>query len=247
MTGRARRSAARWAGVVAVCWAVAAAAPAAAITAAAPAAAPGQPDLATTACGGVGVVVDFAGLGADGLRGCAPLAPGETITALEAVQGAGLSVEGTAQWGTAFLCRIDGRPSTTEEISLPDGTLVRETCTRTPSQHAYWSLWFAGADHATDVWGYATTGASDLVVRAGDVVGLVFTTGEQAAAPSVTTALARAGDLPDGWSDREPAATAPGETGPEAGPAGPGVVPLLAVGLVLVGAVGATVVARRRR
>ncbi|SDD03063.1 hypothetical protein SAMN05216410_2671 [Sanguibacter gelidistatuariae] len=223
-------------------------------------------------CDGVSVVVDFGALSADGIRGCAPLAPDASVSALEAVLAAGVSVEGTTQWGTAFVCRVDGRPGAAEEIQVPDGGTVRESCSRTPSQQAYWSLWHAdghadGHGGGVGEWLYATTGAGDLTVTAGDVVGLVFTTGLQAAtAPSLPTSLARSGDLPGGWVDREPPGTDPGEpdgtasTGTASTPAAPGdqptgdsggqgagLVPLLAVGILLAGGVGAAVVARRRR
>lgn len=222
------------------------------------------------ACAGVSVVVDFGGLGAPGVRGCAEVESGETMTALDAVLAAGVSVEGTAQWGTAFVCRVDGRPGAEEDIALPDGQTLRESCARTPSQRAYWSLWHADAE--ASAWRYATTGAGDLDLGAGNVVALVFTTGPDAAiSPSVQPAQARSGELPGGWTDRPPASQTPADAGsadraesttsadltdadptdnasPQAGAeTGVGRVPVVAVGLILVGGAGAVVVSRRRR
>ena len=191
------------------------------------------------ACEGVSVAIDFGGLGAPGVRGCAEVDPGETVTALDAVRAADVSIEGTAQWGTAFVCRVDGRPAAEEDIELSDGETLREGCARTPSQRAYWSLWHADESE----WRYATSGASELELGAGSVVALVFTTGsDEAISPSLEPAEARSGDLPGGWNDRPPAPQTPSEAGTagradsttSADPSAAGWVPLAAVGLILV-------------
>ena len=221
-------------------------------------------------CAGVSVAVDFGALDAPGLRGCAPLEADATISGLDALLAAGVRIEGTAQWGTSFICRVDDRPGAGEDVPLPDGQTVRESCARTPSQQAYWSLW-----HTSDTdWHYASTGASGLDLRIGDAVALVFTTGSQAATePAVTPAQIRSGEVPSGWVDRVvdgqpqvPEGTGAGETPETTVPdglppsgdagdagadadtgAGPGIVPIAALALVLVGVVAAAVVARRRR
>lgn len=213
-------------------------------------------------CAGVSVVVDFGGLGAPGVLGCAEAEPGETVTALDAVMAAGVSVEGTAQWGTAFVCRVDGRPGAEEDITVADGQTLRESCARTPSQRAYWSLWHADESE----WRYATAGASDLDLSAGGVVALVFTTGPDAAAePALEPAQARSGEVPSGWTDRRPTSqtsadavsaddadsttsahstdTASLEDGAATGVG----VPVVAVGVIVVGGAGAVAVSRRRR
>ena len=231
---------------------------------------------AAAACAGVSVVVDFGALGAPAVRGCVTLESQSAVSGVDALVAAGLSIEGTAQWGTAFICRVDGRPGAEEDIPLPDGQTLRESCARTPSQQAYWSLWHADGTE----WRYATTGASDLDLGAGDVVALVFTTGpEVATAPDALPAQARSGELPSGWTDlatgtashvedaqtstpgpdASSPTTATSSDSQEVGPAAPtsaadsttstgvGLVPVAALVLVLLGGAGAAVVARRRR
>ncbi|WP_066462160.1 hypothetical protein [Sanguibacter suarezii] len=258
-------------------------------TASATATATGTAPSEVEPCGGVSIIVDFGALDAPGVRGCAPVESRDSVSGLDALVAAGVSIEGTAQWGTAFVCRVDGRPGAEEDIVLPDGQLVRESCARTPSQQAYWSLWHADQSE----WRYATTGVGDLDLAAGDTLALVFTTGPQAAAaPEVLPEQVRSGDLPEGWTDRTPAGSvatddsptgdSPTDDSPTGGspadgsptgdsptsdaptsddptsdrasdassgasPTGVGIVPVVAIGLVLCGGVGAAVVARRRR
>lgn len=238
-------------------------------TASATATATGTAPSEVEPCDGVSVIVDFGALDAPGVRGCAPVESRDSVSGLDALVAAGVSIEGTAQWGTAFVCRVDGRPGAEEDIVLPDGQLVRESCARTPSQQAYWSLWHADQSE----WRYATTGIGDLDLAAGDTLALVFTTGPQAATtPEVLPEQVRSGDLPEGWTDRTPAGSVTADGSPTgdsptgdaptsdaptsdrasdassgASPTGVGLVPVVAIGLVLCGGVGAAVVARRRR
>jgi hypothetical protein len=77
---------------------------------------------------GVTVIVDDQGLGAGKVYvGCAL---GEQADGVEALQNAGFALEGTAGYGLAFICRIDGEPTPTET-----------PCTTTPGGGAYWSYW----------------------------------------------------------------------------------------------------------
>ena len=212
------------------------------------------PMAAAAPCAGVSVVVDAGALGAPGVRGCAPLRSESSLSGLDALTAAGLSIEGTAQWGTAFVCRVDDRPGAQEDIPLPDGTTVRERCDRTPSALAYWSVWQSdGAE-----WRYAATGVSDLDLGSGDALALVFTTGPQAAAPPpIPPAQAQSGELPDGWTDLAPAVTASATVEPQEAEAsgtssrpttsGSRLLPLAAVVLIVLGGAGAAGVARRRR
>jgi hypothetical protein len=59
--------------------------------------------------------------------GCAP---GEQANGVEALQDAGFQLEGTANYGLAFICRIDGEPTPAET-----------PCITTPGGDAYWSYW----------------------------------------------------------------------------------------------------------
>lgn len=230
-------------------------------------AAPG-PAAAAPGCAGVSVVVDFAALGAPGLRGCAttPPEPGTGLTGLDALRAADVAVEGTAQWGDAFVCRVEGRPGPTEDVVVDGARTVRAACVRTPPQDASWSVWTATEGEG---WQYASVGVTDLALTGTDALGLVFSTGDGAPQPpGMTPDLARSGALPTGWEDRPPATDpagastgsdpaddgAPEATGaggtadaePGAG-GGPGVVPLLALAVVAVGAALAVRTARRGR
>jgi hypothetical protein len=201
----------------------------------------------TPRCEGVTVVVDLGPLATADDAGSVGCAPGrEPLSASSALDAAGVDVTGTAQWGAAFVCRVDGRPAADEDVTIPGGDVVRETCARTPSELAYWSVW-----HATDAtaWTYATVGVTDLRLAPGDVLGLSFATGSaEPSGPDLPPASARAGDLPPGWAPR-PVPPADDERDVTSSTARAGtsfpVVPVLA--LVVVGLLGAVVVARGRR
>lgn len=212
------------------------------------------------ACEGVLVVVDTAALPPSGdgpAAGSVGCAPGDASTTegadgLEVLEGAGIRVDGTAQWGAAFVCRVDGRPGPSEEIVLPDGGVVQEACDRTPSAQAYWTLWTAAPDGA---WVYAQTGVTDLELAPGAALGLVFSVGtDTPAPPAVSAADARDGVLGDGWAQRsgtpEDASAVPSATtGDDDGPAGWSDTGLavVAVALVVVMGLVSAALARRRR
>lgn len=203
-----------------------------------------------TACDGVTVVVDggsldTAALGTVSGLGCA--AADGTVTAYDAVAAAGVELQGTEQWGAAFVCRVDGRPALDEDVLRADGSVGTEPCLRTPSPGAYWALW-TSTDAST--WTYATRGVTSTEVVSGDVVGLVFVTSDEAMPPQVSPAEANEGVGLQGWGvlGAEEASTspvaegqvldAPGSTrdlvSPGASPsvdASPGVVALVGLGL----------------
>ncbi|WP_136518610.1 hypothetical protein [Cellulomonas telluris] len=139
------------------------------LLAAAPAAAPAPGS--DPSCDQVTVVVDT-GVLASGPVTSACVPPGDALSVLRA---AGHAVEGTAAWGTAFVCRVDGRPARDEDVPLPGGRMFRETCARTPDARAYWSLWTSTAGAG---WAYATHGVGDLHLAAGDALGLRFGAGD---------------------------------------------------------------------
>ncbi len=77
---------------------------------------------------GVTVIVDDRTIGAGKVYvGCAP---GEQTDGVQALENAGFAPEGTADYGLAFICRIDGEPTPAET-----------PCTTTPGNGAYWSYW----------------------------------------------------------------------------------------------------------
>ena len=152
-----------------------------------------------TACDGVAVVVDggaldTSALGSASVLACA-LVDGPS-SAHDAVTASGIELQGTEQWGAAFVCRVDGRPALDEDVRRADGSVGVESCVRTPSQGAHWALW-TSTDGST--WVYATRGATSLEVAPGDAVGLVFVTSDQPGPPQVGPADALAGIAPGGW------------------------------------------------
>lgn len=211
--------------------------------------APGASSGLTT-CDGVTVVVDggvldTAALGSVSGLACAAVDGPET--AHDAVAAAGVELQGTEQWGAAFVCRVDGRPALDEDVLRADGSVGTEPCLRTPSQVAYWALW-TSTDAST--WTYATRGVTSTEVAWGDAVGLVFVTSDEAMPPQVSPAEAIEGVVPQGWGDlgtggastgpvaEGQAPDAPGSTrdlvSPSASPsvdASPGVVALVGLGL----------------
>jgi hypothetical protein len=93
---------------------------------------------------GVTVIVDDQQLGEGEIYvGCALGAQPDGVAALE---HAGFALEGTATYGLAFICRIDGEPSPAEE-----------SCKTTPPATAYWSYWHGKPGGR---WGYSAFGAA---------------------------------------------------------------------------------------
>lgn len=153
------------------------------------------------ACAGVAVVVDLGDLPAgDAGSGSSVRCVPTTGRALDVLRAADVTLEGTAQMGLAFVCRVDGRPAADEAVTMPDGSTRTETCRRTPPATAYWSLWTVGDDGA---WRYATTGVGDVELASGGAFALVYSVGRsEGRTPAVTPAAARAGDVPAGWSSQ---------------------------------------------
>jgi hypothetical protein len=128
---------------------------------------------------GVTVVIDFqeldgnGGVPAPAIIRCSPNAnPGTARTGIRALQDAGIAITGTAQWGTAFVCRLEGRPSVTEHIPRAGNPTYTEACVVTPPAQAYWSYWHAtGADIT---WTYSSFGAAYRNVIPGGFEGWSF-------------------------------------------------------------------------
>jgi hypothetical protein len=131
------------------------------------------------ALSGVTVVIDFQDLDGNGgtpaptLTRCSPNpAPGTQRTGIQALQDAGVSVAGVAQWGLGFVCRLQGRPSATEALPLPGNPNYREACVVTPPGGAYWSYWHATGDGTP--WSYSSYGALNRNVIPGGFEGWSF-------------------------------------------------------------------------
>lgn len=132
--------------------------------AAAPVAPSAAPDASTCE---VEVVVNFGPLDEPALQACGPSGVAADILAV-----AGVTTEGTVDYGDQVVCRVNGQPSADEEVTLDGVEPFVETC-QTLNDVAYWALWVKAAPDAE--WEYAQEGAATLELAAGQSVGLVYT------------------------------------------------------------------------
>jgi hypothetical protein len=123
---------------------------------------------------GVTVAVDFKAFGSGLTVRCAP---GTPATGVAALQQAGFALTGTAQYGLAFICRINSLPSPTADA-----------CKRTPPVSAYWAYYHANKGVKT--WTTSAAGASSYKPAQGSIEGWAF---GASAKPSKTPAQIRAG------------------------------------------------------
>ena len=136
----------------------------------------------SSACNGVEVVVNFGVLDGTNSSQCVEIA-GDSAKAIDVVHDAGFSTEGTATYGDAIVCRVNGLPSPTEPVVVQGQSEFTETCAEMPPAYAYWALWQKTSDAAA--WDYAQAGLGDLTVKKGESLGLVFTTGDSTPTPVV--------------------------------------------------------------
>jgi hypothetical protein len=128
-------------------------------------AAPASAGVVSGACTtskGVTVVVNFGSLGGGTQVKCNTSATASTsgYTAMNAV---GFVTKGTAHDGEGFICRINNKPSPTQE-----------QCIKTPPATAYWSYWHAANGGS---WTYSSLGAMSHKVEAGGFEGWSFGNG----------------------------------------------------------------------
>ncbi|SHF55267.1 ABC transporter substrate-binding protein [Streptoalloteichus hindustanus] len=130
---------------------------------------------------GVTVVIDFQELNGNGgvpaptITRCSPNPrPGTERNGIEALQDAGIAVTGTDRWGLGFVCRLENRPSPTEEIPIGSSSTpgYTESCIDTPPAAAYWSYWHA--DGSGTKWTYSNYGALGRNVTPGGFEGWSF-------------------------------------------------------------------------
>jgi hypothetical protein len=143
-----------------------------------------HPDEAVSKCTratGVLVVVDFRYWGDPVERGCAPTpTTGTRTTGYVALHDAGFTTAGDAHDGDAFICRIDDRP-----------TPSQDACQSTPLPPEYWGYWHAKAGQNT--WTFSNLGAQSYKPPPGSVDAWTY---GSTAAPTFTPAQARAGTVP---------------------------------------------------
>ena len=122
---------------------------------------------------GVTVVVDMTAFGSGVHIGCATNAP---TTGVAALQAAGFTPTGTANYGLAFVCRIDGKPAP-----------AADPCMTTPPVNVYWAYYHAKSGATT--WTKSSLGASTYAPPAGSIDAWAF---GASAPPSITPAAVRA-------------------------------------------------------
>ncbi|TFD34239.1 hypothetical protein [Cryobacterium cryoconiti] len=132
-------------------------------------------------CTGVSVVVDFGALDAPEITDCVDTDAAETIAASTVMETAGVTTEGTVEWGDQVVCRVNDRPAADETIEVAGETPFTESCESMPAAAAYWALWVKPAADAE--WEYAQEGLGTLALEPGQSVGLVFTTGTETPTP----------------------------------------------------------------
>lgn len=121
---------------------------------------------------GVTVAVDFTAFGGKVQVRCAP---GTPATGVAALQQAGFTPAGTAQYGLAFICRINNKPAP-----------AQQACLTTPPANAYWAYYHANKGATT--WTFSTQGASTYKPAQGSIEAWAF---GNAAKPSKTPAQVR--------------------------------------------------------
>lgn len=104
----------------------------------------------------------------------------ETIAATDVLERAGVTTEGTEEYGDQVVCRVDGLPSGDQPLLDPDGSEYVEECAAMPAAFAYWSLWVRPAGGE---WDYAQEGLSTLTVEPGEGLALLFTLNGEPATP----------------------------------------------------------------
>jgi hypothetical protein len=91
-----------------------------------------------------------------------------------------VKTEGTTQYPTELVCRVNGVPAADLTITHKSGT-YKEECKGMPAAFAYWSLWVK--PNAAGAWEYAQEGLATLQVNPGESLELLYTVDGEPAAP----------------------------------------------------------------
>lgn len=133
-------------------------------------------------CAGVTVVVDASAFeGADEISQSQCVETDEAIAASEALEAAGITTEGTTQYGDQVVCRVDGLPAEGVALTAEDGSDYFESCESMPAAFAYWSLW---VQPEGGEWEYAQEGLSTLRLEPGQSIALQFSLNGEPASPT---------------------------------------------------------------
>ena len=148
------------------------------------ASAPDDPATASSSaagpCAGVKVIVDSGSLkqSAADKTVCVPV--NAATAASTVLEQAKVKTEGTTQYPTEVVCRVNGVPAAGFDIKHKDGT-YREDCSKMPAAFAYWGLWLKPV---SGDWAYAQEGLSTLQVSPGQSLELLFAVDGEPATPA---------------------------------------------------------------
>ena len=130
-------------------------------------------------CDGVQIIVDSGALKQDAADTSTCVDVTEPTVASEILDEADIKTEGTEQYPTELVCRVNGVPAADLDITHKGGT-YKEECKGMPAAFAYWSLWVKPADGE---WAYAQEGLATLKVSPGESLELLYTVDGEPAAP----------------------------------------------------------------
>lgn len=170
----------------------------------------------------VSVVIDHGALGGGVQTYCATGLSARS-TGIDALRAVWISTTGTVHDGPGFICRIQGRPSASEVVPLPNDPSYTEQCVDTPPATAYWSYWHAPSGGP---WTYSQLGVMSHRVILGGFEGWSFATGSASGAASpprvspVTEPAPEPPPAPAPEPDPNPPAAQPNANNPQTGQTG---------------------------
>ena len=131
-------------------------------------------------CAGVKVIVDSGALKPSAADTSVCVDVDAPTTAAKVLDEAKVKTEGTTQYPTELVCRVNGVPAADTDITHKGGT-YREECGKMPAAFAYWAIW---VKPATGEWAYAQEGLATQQVKPGESLELLFTVDGAPAAPT---------------------------------------------------------------
>ena len=118
---------------------------------------------------GVTVVVDYQGLTGGAEVRCFT---GDPADGVQALRGAGFTLESPKPFPDTAVCRINGRPAADETVPLTENPAYTEDCSKFPPANGYWSYYSSDDKGAT--WGFSQNGIGGTDPKPGDWEGWSF-------------------------------------------------------------------------
>ena len=137
------------------------------------------PSTSDGPCDGVKVIVDSGALEQAAADTSVCVDVDEPTVAADVLKEANIKTEGTEQYPTELVCRVNGVPAADFDITHKAGT-YREECKGMPAAIAYWALW---TKPAAGDWAYAQEGLATLKVSPGESLELLYTVDGEPATP----------------------------------------------------------------